>query len=435
MGRSAAVSTVERSNLAAVAYLGSGCDIEFHQHDRLLLEFVAGPQCPVIEVAAWLTLFDKLARVKNSVVGLKPEVPIRLPPYFEARTMPDEPRIALSRGNNQKSGDRVHSISQALPPLKDPIDGGSHAVRQRRFSARVYVNKVDGAGSSRGENAKIIALRKQRIECAEGVRPRIVATRGVRLSAESRFQRNVRKPITGFRSHCPGAYVCGTEGPELPKRFIVEIPAALPLGDGTRKTRTDTVPHFMADAPVECSCFSVEAKVVSVQCDGLGQRSDAVYAPKSDCMIGGIVEDPRLVLVRAHGEAVNLPRTDSGLHLEPVKAQAHVGTFANIDQAPRAIFQFVSPGSELDPVVFIPRSDFKKCCLEIELFFVDRSRTTDTVRIQTAFELDERANVLAVMNVEIKHVAFVEIAVHERLLAPVVISDLFPNLASFAPQG
>src|SRR5712675_3021441 len=129
MGRSAAVSTAERSNLAAVAYLGCGCDMGLHQHDRLL-EFVAGPQCPVIEVAAWLTLFDKLARVKNSVVGLKPEVPIRLPAHFEARTMPDEACIALSRGNNQKSGDGVHPISQALPRLKDPIDGGSHAVRQ-----------------------------------------------------------------------------------------------------------------------------------------------------------------------------------------------------------------------------------------------------------------------------------------------------------------
>jgi hypothetical protein len=108
---SAAISTVERSNLAAVAYLGSGCDIGFYQHDRLL-EFVAGPQCPVIEVAAWLTLFDKLARVRNSVVGLEPEVPIRLPPYFEARTMPDEPRIALSRGNNQKSGTPSRGLSR-----------------------------------------------------------------------------------------------------------------------------------------------------------------------------------------------------------------------------------------------------------------------------------------------------------------------------------
>src|ERR1700740_1560389 len=122
-------------------------------------------------------------------------------------------------------------------------------------------------------------------------------------------------------------------------------------------------------------------------------------------MIGGIVKKSWFVQVRAHGEAVNLPGTDTGLHLEPVKAQAHVGTLANIDQAPRAIFQLVSPGSELDPVAFIPCSDFEKCCLEIELFFVDRSRTTDTVRIQTAFDLHERANVFAIMNVEIEHVA------------------------------
>src|SRR6266478_7832636 len=110
MRRSAAISTVERSNLAAVAYLGGGCDIEFHQHDRLL-ELIAGPQCPVIEVAAWLALLHEFPRVKNSVVGLKPEVTIRLPAHFRARTVPDEACIALSCRNNQKSGDRIHSIS------------------------------------------------------------------------------------------------------------------------------------------------------------------------------------------------------------------------------------------------------------------------------------------------------------------------------------
>src|SRR5216684_7631034 len=360
---------------------------------------------------------------------------IRLPAHFRAWTVPDETRATLSRGNNQKSRDRIHSVSQTLPPLKDPIDGGCHAVRQRRFSARVYVNKVDRAGASRGENTKIIALGEKRIECAEGIRPRIVAARDIRLNTESRFQRNVWEPVTGFRSHRPGAYVCGTEGSKLPKRFIVEIPAGLPVGDGTRKTRTDTVPYFMAGTSVECSCFSIKTKVVSVQCGVLRQKSDAVHAPKSDCMIGGIVEDPRLVQVRAHGEAVNLPRTDTGLYLEPVKAQAHVGPFANIDQSSGAILHLMSAGSELDPFAFIPCSDFEKCRLEVEFFFVDWSRTTDTVRIQTAFELDERPNVLAVMNVEIKHVPFIEIGVNERLLAPVVVSDLFPNLASFAAHG
>src|ERR1700687_4611379 len=110
---------------------------------------------------------------------------IRLPAQFRAGTVSDEACIALSCRNNQKSRDGIHSISQALPPLKDPIDGGSHAVRQRRFSARVYVNKVDGAGACSGENAKIIALREQRIEGPERVPRRIVPARDVRLSAES----------------------------------------------------------------------------------------------------------------------------------------------------------------------------------------------------------------------------------------------------------
>src|SRR6266851_8271643 len=106
---------------------------------------------------------------------------IYLPAHFRARTVSDKACITLSCGNNQKSGDGVHSISQALPPLKDPIDGDSHTLRQRCFSARVYVNKVDGAGASRGENAKIIALGEQRIEGPERVRPRIVAALSVRV--------------------------------------------------------------------------------------------------------------------------------------------------------------------------------------------------------------------------------------------------------------
>src|SRR5882672_9458063 len=119
---------------------------------------------------------------------------IRLPAHFRAWTVSDEARATFSRGNDQKSGDGIHSIAQALAPLKNPIDGGSHAVRQRRFSARVYVNKVDRAWASRGENAKIIALGEQRIERSESVCPRIVAAGDVSLSAESRFQRSVRKP-------------------------------------------------------------------------------------------------------------------------------------------------------------------------------------------------------------------------------------------------
>lgn len=234
--RSAAIATVERSNLAAVAYLDSGFDIEFHQHERRL-ELVAGPQCPVIQVAAWLTLFDKFACIKNPVVGLEPEMTVRLPVQFRARTVSNKTCIAVSCRNNQKSGDGVDSILQALSPLKDPVDGDSHTPRQRRFSARVYVNKVEGAGACRGENAKIITLWEKRIECSEGVRPWIVAARDIRLSAESRFQGDCGDAIASFRRGGPGFDVSRAERAELPKRFIVEIPPGFFGGNSARKSR------------------------------------------------------------------------------------------------------------------------------------------------------------------------------------------------------
>jgi len=116
--------------------------------------------------------------------------------------------------------------------------------------------------AGRCEDAKIIALREQRIEGPERVRPRIVAARDVRLNAESRFQRNVRKPVTGFRSHCPGAYVCGTKVPNA-KRFIVEIPAGFLSAMGRerrapiRATRSIGV-HVGSDECTLLSCLIEE---------------------------------------------------------------------------------------------------------------------------------------------------------------------------------
>src|SRR3984957_15989140 len=38
----------------------------------------------------------------------------------------------------------------------------------------------------------------------------------------------------------------------------------------------------------------------------------------------------------------------------------------------------------------------------------------------------------SVMQIKMEHVPFIKIAIHKWLLAPVVVSDLFPNLASIA---
>jgi hypothetical protein len=85
------------------------------------LEPITSPQCPVVEVAGWLTLLYEFSRVKHSVVGLKPEVTGCLPAHLSAWTISDKTRVTLPSGNNQKSGDGIHSVAPALAPLKYPI--------------------------------------------------------------------------------------------------------------------------------------------------------------------------------------------------------------------------------------------------------------------------------------------------------------------------
>src|SRR5437879_3936843 len=98
-----------------------------------------------------------------------------------------------------------------------------------------------------------------------------------------------------------------------------------------RETRADAVPHLLAETPVEGGCFSIESKVVSIQREALFERSDAVHTPKSDRMIRRVIEEARFVQVRSHGEAVDLPGSDTGLYLESVKAQADIWTLPHID--------------------------------------------------------------------------------------------------------
>src|SRR5260370_35555139 len=113
---------------------------------------------------------------------------------------------------------------------------------------RVYVDKVDGTRTCGGEDAKVIALRKQGIERTESIRPRIIATGDVCLGAESWFQRNGWKPVTGLRCHSPCPDICGTESSKLPKRFVIEIPTGLRFTVAPRDTRTEVLTDFVSTA-------------------------------------------------------------------------------------------------------------------------------------------------------------------------------------------
>src|ERR1700730_2651762 len=98
-------------------------------------------------------------------------------------------------------------------------------------------------------------------------------------------------------------------------------------------------------------------------------------------MIRNVIEEARLVHVRSHGEAINLPGADASLYLESVKTQADIWALPHIDQATRTVFHLVSAGPELDPVPIISHCDFEKSGLEIQLLLVDWPRAADTVRI------------------------------------------------------
>ena len=176
---------------------------------------------------------------------------IRLPSHFRARTMPDETRVTLSCRNNQKSWNGIHAVSHTFSPLEDPIDGQRHVAGQRHFNVRMCVDEVNRARSSGGEDAKIVAFRKQGIERSERVCPPVVAARDISLSAEPWFERHVWQPVPGFGGRSPRPNICGSEAAELPQRFIIEIPSGCRLRDGTGDTRADAVSPFVAATAVE----------------------------------------------------------------------------------------------------------------------------------------------------------------------------------------
>jgi hypothetical protein len=127
------VLTVDSQFWNGLHLLAATMKLRFVSNDRPL-KLVPGPQCPVVEVAARLALLNEFSRVENSVVGLKPQMTIRLPAHLRAWAMSDETRVTLSCGNDQRSQDGIHTVLQTLSPLKYPIYRGSHIARQIRFT-------------------------------------------------------------------------------------------------------------------------------------------------------------------------------------------------------------------------------------------------------------------------------------------------------------
>src|SRR5262249_16615462 len=76
--------------------------------------------------------------------------------------------------------------------------------------------------------------------------------------------------------------------------------------------------------------------------------------------------------------------------------------------------------------------EFQETCLEIEFLFVDGPGTGETKRVDPTLQFEKRADVLAVMKIEVRHVPLVEVPIHERLLSPIVIAYLLPHVSDLA---
>src|SRR5882724_10979105 len=231
---------------------------------RLLLEFVARPKGQIVQVAAGLRLLQKAAGVENSVIRLEPQMAIGLPPDFSAGPVSNESGAAAIGSADEEAGYGVHAIVDVFPPLDDPIERHAHAVGKRRFHARVNVYKVNWARTRGGQNAKVIAFRKQRIERSQSFRIWVVAARNIRFCTEPGSQRNDWDAIACFGGDGPGLNVRRTERAELPEAFVVEIPAGLFGGNRAGKPRSHGVAHFLRSATLKMRFLAIQAQVISL---------------------------------------------------------------------------------------------------------------------------------------------------------------------------
>src|ERR1700733_7851667 len=98
--------------------------LTLHLHRSLKL--ITGPQGPIVQVAARLRLFQEPASVENAIVSLKPEMSVNLPSQLHARPVSDKSRLAIACGPDQRSWNRVDSVQDISPPLKNPVDRCGH---------------------------------------------------------------------------------------------------------------------------------------------------------------------------------------------------------------------------------------------------------------------------------------------------------------------
>src|SRR5882724_4045960 len=260
---------------------------------------------------------------------------IHLPSDLDARPVPYEPCPAITRRPDQETGHRVHTVFQALPPLKNPVEGCSHAVWERSLNPRMKIDEIDGTWTGSSQDPEVVPFREQCIECSEYIRIRfrMVSARNIRSGAESGFQHYRWKPIAGFRRNGPCTDIGRAECSELPERLVVEVPTGSFSGDRPRDSYAETMTQLLRGAPLKCCTLAVQSQVIRIERHFLGERPGRINSPKGDLVIGSIVEESGLVQIGPHGKSVNPPGIYFCHYLEAIEAKPDIGALTHVDQA------------------------------------------------------------------------------------------------------
>ena len=189
----------------------------------------------------------------------------------------------LPAGIMQKSWNGIHTVSHTFPPLEDPIDRHRHVAGQRHFNARMCVDEVNRAGAGGGDDAKVVAFRKQGIErtermCAPSSPLEISAlalNRGFSGTSGNRY------PVSEAGSPRPDTCRIRNFRTATALRNRNPIRVSFARRDG-RDARRRCVAVRRPYHGLNSASLSIEAEVIGVQRHVLCQRSDAVGAPESN---------------------------------------------------------------------------------------------------------------------------------------------------------
>src|ERR1700683_1915233 len=252
--------------------------------------------------------------IKDPVLSLKPEVTARLPIDLSAGPVTNESCATIICRPDQKSWYSIHAILKIFPPLKNPVHRPRHPMGKCSIDARMNVHEVDGTGTSCGQNPKVLAFRKQRIERSQRFRVRVISAADVSPCDEARFQLHGRKSVAGFGRDAPCQNVTRTEGAELPEGLVVEIPSRPIFGDRAGNSGSEGVAHFLRGTSLEGRLFSVQTQVIHVYRNLLECGAGCVDSPETNRVVGHIVEESEIVHVRTQGKSVDLPVIDLAFH-------------------------------------------------------------------------------------------------------------------------